>query len=297
MRPSTIAVMKFSALGDIAATLPLLRQMTPAPYIITSPLGKALLEDEFSKFIVLSDKSIQSHLRLIRNVRKHHFTDIIDLQGNDRCRFLTRAFTLARTATVHNGYYAHCKRRPFSPMVQAIAREAHAARAFHPKPRNYIVLNTGSSTKWSAKRPPAWKWKEFASVLDQRFGLPFKLTGSADEVDFICDIAKQLPFETEVVAGKTTLSELKSLLRNAFLTVSTDSAAMHMSAVEGTPTIGIFGSTTPKSIPSPPWAIALWDHSYYPDGNLPKCTAKVDNYYDGIQLELGLQQLEQFLQT
>ena len=97
-------------------------------------------------------------------------------------------------------------------------------------------------------------------------------------------------------SGKTSLIELKVLCRNAFLTVSTDSAAMHISAAEGTPTIGIFGSTTQKSIPASPWAIALWDNSYYPNGNLPKCTSDIGNYYDNIKLEDGLKKLEPFLQ-
>ena len=46
MSTERIAVMKFSALGDIAATLPMLRRMDSSPTIITSPLGHAFLKDE-----------------------------------------------------------------------------------------------------------------------------------------------------------------------------------------------------------------------------------------------------------
>ena len=35
-----IAVIKLSALGDIASTLPYIRAMDPTPCIITSPIGK-----------------------------------------------------------------------------------------------------------------------------------------------------------------------------------------------------------------------------------------------------------------
>jgi ADP-heptose:LPS heptosyltransferase len=297
MPTSNTAVMKFSALGDIAAILPFLRQMSPPPCIITSPLGKAFLEDEFTSFIVMPDKTVKSHLRLIRDVRSRGFQDIIDLQGNDRSRFLSKAFVLANKAQSHNGFNKNYKYQPFSPMAQKISQDAQAAQVFQPKPRDYIVLNAGSSAKWSAKRPPLWKWQEFAIILDERFNLPFKMTGSKDEIEYISNIAEQLPFEAEIVAGKTTLSELKSLLSNAFLTVSTDSAAMHISAVEGTPTIGIFGSTTQKSIPNAPWAAALWDHVYYPDGKLPKCTAEHSNYYDGIKIEQGLDELDEFLKA
>jgi len=46
-----LAVIKFSALGDIAESLPVLRAFKQTPTIITSPLGKALLQDEFDDFM------------------------------------------------------------------------------------------------------------------------------------------------------------------------------------------------------------------------------------------------------
>ena len=296
MSKRNIAVMKFSALGDIAAYLPFMRSLDPNTYIITSPLGRSFLEDEFSNFLVLEEKLIKSHIKLIFEIRKHNFHDIIDLQGNDRCRLLSKLCRIASHTITHNGYDSNSRYQPFSSLVQEISNKANATRYYQPKPKEFIILNTGSSAKWSAKRPPAWKWKEFATILNQRFSLPFKLTGSKDEIDYVMSIAAELPFETEVVAGKTSLIELKVLCRNAFLTVSTDSAAMHISAAEGTPTIGIFGSTTQKSIPASPWATALWDNSYYPNGNLPKCTSDIGNYYDNITLEDGLKKLEPFLQ-
>ena len=296
MSNRNIAVMKFSALGDIAACLQFMRSLDPKTYIITSPLGRSFLEDEFSNFLVLDDKSIKSHIKLIHEIRKHNFHNIIDLQGNDRCRMLSKLCSIASHTITHNGYDPESKYQPYSSLVQEISTKANATRIYQPKPREFIILNTGSSAKWSAKRPPTWKWKEFATILNQRFGLPFKLTGSLDELDYVMSIAAELPFEAEVVAGKTSLVELKVLCRNAFLTVSTDSAAMHISAVEGTPTIGIFGSTTQKSIPGCPWATAVCDNSYYPNGNLPKCTSDIGNYYDNIILEDGLKKLEPFLQ-
>ena len=296
MSRRNIAVMKFSALGDIAAYLQFMRSLDPNTYVITSPLGRSFLQDEFSNFLILKDKSIKSHIRLISEIRNRSFHDIIDLQGNDRCRFLSKVCTIASHTIGHNGYDPNSKYQPFSGLVQEISNKANATKHYQPKPREFIILNTGSSAKWSAKRLPAWKWKEFATILDQRFDLPFKLTGSVDEIDYVTRIAAELPFETEVVAGKTSLVELKVLCRNAFLTVSTDSAAMHISAAEGTPTIGIFGSTTQKSIPASPWATAVWDNSYYPNGNLPKCTSDISNYYDNIILEEGLKELEPFLE-
>tara|TARA_B110000196_G_C21151296_1_gene669863 strand:+ start:910 stop:1818 length:909 start_codon:yes stop_codon:yes gene_type:complete len=289
-----IAVMKFSALGDIAATLPLLREMDPAPCIITSPIGKAFYEDEFPDFIVLPNKNPLNIFRLVKRIRDRHFTDLIDLQGNDRCRFICRTATLISQTKQHNGFDTN-RTPPYSLFVKELHAAATARLIYQPKPRGYIVLNTGSSAKWSAKRLPAWKWEEFATQLNARFGLPFKLTGSREEIDYIRSISDQIPFDTEVLAGKTSLPELKHILKGAFLTVSTDSAAMHISAVEKTPTIGLFGSTSPISLPAQKWVTALYDKTYYPDGQLPQCTDIIDNYYDNIRIEDGLAQLEPYL--
>lgn len=283
--------MKFSALGDIAATLPFIRAMDTPPCIVTSPIGRAFFEDEFSDFIILKNKSILSHLQLIRKIRERRFLDLIDLQGNDRSRFVGTC----SGSTVHNGYDS-TRPPPVSSLVKSIRKNVVEAMAFEKKPRNYIVLNTGSSAKWAAKRPPTWKWKEFTEVLNERFNLPLKLTGSADEIDYVTSIAKELSGDVEVLAGKTKLTELKTLLRNAFLTVSTDSAALHISAVEKTPSIGIFGSTTWKCIEYSPWSVGLYDHTFYPDGIPPSsCQSKVRNYYDHIDLTEGLDALKDYL--
>jgi ADP-heptose:LPS heptosyltransferase len=286
------AAMRFSALGDIACLLPLLRVMEPQPCIITSPLGKAFLKDEFSDFLVMPNKSAVSHLRLIRDIRRRKFSDLIDFQGNDRARF----FSAFSGCFVHNGCDPAERHRPFSQLVKQLQQEARERMVFERKPESYIILNTGSSAKWASKRLPVTKWVEFARLLNERYALPLKLTGSADEVDYVSTIAKELPGDIEVMAGKTSLTELKKVIRGAFLTVSTDSAAIHISAVEKTPVIGLFGATTWERFNYVPWAVALYDHTFYANIKAPtKSLAETRNYYDHIHLEEGLTALKKYL--
>lgn len=295
MKSERTAVMKFSALGDIARTLPFLRELGSETCIITSPMGKAFLEDEFSDFIVLPSKSTISHLRLIQTIRKRKFDHIIDLQGSDRCRFLTKIVETRSSTQIHNGYDAKSKYRAFSELAAHTWTAAKKKLTFVPKPHDYIVLNAGSSAKWAAKRPPAYKWKAFAHTLTETYGLPFKLTGSAEELDYVNSIAKELPGEVEVLAGQTSLAGLKPVLKNAFLVVSTDSAAMHIAAAERTPVIGLFGSTSTTYLPNYPWCHALHDPIFYPDGNLPQCTGEIGPYYDHIDIEAGIHALADYL--
>ena len=236
MSTERIAVMKFSALGDIAATLPMLRRMDSSPTIITSPLGHAFLKDELSDFLIFPNKTVRSHIDIIRKVRKHRFTDLINLQGNDRSKLFGLSMTIFSETKYHNGYSLDDEE--LSPLVKKLRQEIQAHTVFKQRACDFIVLNTGSSIKWSAKRLPTWKWIEFAKILHERFGCGFRLTGSADEFEYVDSIAKQIPFETEVLAGKTDFPELKALLKDAHLTISTDSAAIHFRS-RGTPTIGI----------------------------------------------------------
>jgi ADP-heptose:LPS heptosyltransferase len=51
---------------------------------------------------------------------------------------------------------------------------------FQKKEKTYIILNCGSSSKWTSKRLPISKWQEIANVAYEKFQLPFILTGEKD---------------------------------------------------------------------------------------------------------------------
>ncbi|MRJ01902.1 MAG: glycosyltransferase family 9 protein [Epsilonproteobacteria bacterium] len=291
-----IGVYRYSALGDIAAALPVLRAFQTPPTILTSPIGYELLRDEFQEFIILPSKSPLSLLTFIARVRKQ-IDLFIDLQSNDRSRFIG-LFLKERV-----GNEGVKREQSVTEIFHQIAAKSGLVgpldREFHPKEPSYIVLNMGSSPSWLSKRLPPEKWVEFSRILTDRFQLPFLLTGSGDEVDYIRGIAPKLAGRVEVVAGKTTIGELKHILREAFLVVSTDSAPMHIAAVQKTPTIGLFGATNwTISAPFGPWSTALYDPSLFPDGRPPaKNRREVGNYYDGIDITEGLRRLAPYLNT
>lgn len=291
-----IAIMRFSALGDIAATLPTVRSLQYKPVIITSPIGYELLKDEFDDFIIMHDKSALSVMKLIWEIKKHNFSHIFDFQCNDRTKLIT---TFLNSTIYHS-------RNLFIPdeknIFLAIAEQSSMLRpldfTFHKKKHTYIVLNCGASIKWLSKRLPNQKWKEISEILYQKFKLPFYLTGDESEKEYIEELATHLVGEKYVLAGKTNLIELKYTLTNAFLTVSTDSAAMHISSVQRTPTIGIFGATNWKrSYPFGPWSTTIYDKVLYPDGIPPKWnTQTIGNYYDNINIVDGLKKIANYLE-
>lgn len=307
-------MVRFSALGDLASTAPFLScaAQTHAITLLTSPLGKAYFSDAdfIQKVLVLKDKRLFTLVKMIPQVIRP-FDYFVDLHGNDRSRFLSwfaRGKKLSnyvrdyRNLTPEDGLVNYVKlgsagQFDYFSILSMLPGYRFQPVSFIPKPHDYIVLNIGSSEKWCSKRLPLEKWQEIVGVLLERYGLPFVFTGSSDELDYITMVASALPGKHEIVAGKTDLPALKALLRHAFLTVSTDSGPMHMSAVEGTPTIGLFGPTNwIRSAPFGPWSTVLFDSVRYPDSQPPpKSLLAVDDYFKHIDIRDGLEAIRDYL--
>ena len=289
--------MRFSALGDVAMALPLLRALTVRPTLVTSPLAQTLLCDECDDFIVLRSKQLRDVFALIAQVRRRRFDVFVDLQNNDRSRLIR---TLCGARRRH-----HDRIRPGVLPAFEHARRVFAETGllgpldvrFESKPRDYIVLNAGSSPRWRSKRLPDAVWRRIAETLRARFSLPFVLTGSADEADYVAHIAGVVGAPAENRAGRTSLVELKRLLGAAFLVVSTDSGTMHIAAAMKTPTIGVFGATNwIHSQPFGPWSAVVYDRVFYPDGRPPPHSREdCLPYYEHLDIRDALETLAIYL--
>ncbi|KFL34015.1 MULTISPECIES: glycosyltransferase family 9 protein [unclassified Sulfurospirillum] len=292
-----LAVIKFSALGDIAESLPVLRAFKQTPTIITSPLGKALLQDEFDDFMILSNKKALTLAKLIWKIRKQKFDWLIDLQNNDRSRLIDYLSNATHIANHDNIVLTQNINTILYEIAQKTSLVNPLDTTFVPKKRSYIVLNCGSSPKWASKRLPAHKWHEISALLYERFHLPFILTGDLSEKEYVEEILKSIVGEKKSVAGNTTLQDLKKILSEAFLTVSTDSGPMHLSAVQKTPTIGLFGPTNwIRTAPYGPWSTVVYDTQFYANPIPPmKSLMEHNNYFDHICIDQALVTLSAYL--
>ena len=290
-------VLRFSALGDLALALPFIRAMKVKPVILTMPLGRALLSDEFDVFVVQESKSVPAWFRFIRALRRERLDVLIDLQSNDRSRLITRFAGAGRVYDRQFKAHVFSAVETWQKIIEPSGLMGPLDVTFVSKPRDYIVLNMGSSPAWLSKRLPDAKWREISALLQDRFGLPFVLTGSADEREYVAGVAGQLAGRAENRAGQTSILELKRLLAGAYLTVSTDSAAMQISAAMKTPTVGLFGATNwVRSAPFGPWSRAVYDKTYYGDGVPPAVnTRECLPFYDHIDITEALGSLAPYL--
>ena len=122
------------------------------------------------------------------------------------------------------------------------ARQILAAHGISPKER-LIGVNLG--TTWRTKR---WSLENFAAVITQvqkRFEARILLTGSTTEIPLGEALAQTTQVETINLIGKTTLLQLGALIESCDLYLTCDSGPMHIGAAVGTPTIALFGPTSP----------------------------------------------------
>ena len=309
-----LLVIKLSALGDLAQVEPFLPSLAKQYSVtfLTSPLGYAYYQDcgYIDDFIILENKKISSLLKIIPKYF-NQYDYVLDLQGNDRSSVLS-FFAFKPVYSYHSKYYHYENLTEFDKAfireksvlhevtfstIKQLPSVEIAFQPFIPHQGQHIVLNMGASPGWESKRLPAECWNQISAFLTDKFNLPFLLTGSAEEKEYISTVAKDLTGNYENVAGKTSLPELKDILKNAALTVSTDSGPMQISAVQQTPTIGLFGATNwVRSAPYGNWSETVYSKDVYPDGRPPaKSLKSVGAYYKNIDIAQAISSLEPFI--
>ena len=135
--------------------------------------------------------------------------------------------------------------RQFLPLrlSDSARRRWQSERASWPRlEAPYVALAAG------ATYGPTKRWPHFASLarhLKQEHGLLPLFVGSNDAAERrLCAELAQSCGGVDA-SGRTDLPQLAALLGEAALCVGNDSGPIHLAAALGTPTLGIFGSSSP----------------------------------------------------
>ncbi len=111
--------------------------------------------------------------------------------------------------------------------------------------RPIVILNPGAFYG-TAKRWPASRFAELASMLQEKVQADILIVGSVDELVLAQTIASLMKDPPFILSGKTTVSQLAGVLSHATLFVSNDSGPMHLANSFGVPVIAVFGPTDPQ---------------------------------------------------
>jgi heptosyltransferase-2 len=106
-----------------------------------------------------------------------------------------------------------------------------------------VGLNPGAYYG-GAKRWIPDRYARVADALVIKYGVGIVIVGSADELTFAQEIARQMSRVPAILSGKTTLGQLMAVIKRCELFITNDSGPMHLAAALDTPQIAIFGSTS-----------------------------------------------------
>lgn len=103
----------------------------------------------------------------------------------------------------------------------------------------WITLNPFS--RWHYKEWGYEKWVQIIDWLHEEYGISTVIVGAPGERKKSIDIVNKCKRQIFNLTGRTTLDELAGVLNLSSLHVGVDSAAPHIAAAVGTPTITIYG--------------------------------------------------------
>ena len=109
--------------------------------------------------------------------------------------------------------------------------------------RPLIAIHPGSPI--ALKRWLPERYAELADGLIARKGARILFVGVKDEIQIITEIQARMREESINIAGKTTLTQLASILHTCSVFIGNDSGPMHLAAAVGIPTIGLYGPGDP----------------------------------------------------
>lgn len=149
----------------------------------------------------------------------------------------------------------------------------------HPR---FVTANPFS--RWKYKEWGYGNWVDLFERLWREHGLPAAVIGSPEEVEAADGIARRCAGPVFNLAGKTTLGELAALISLGRLHLGVDSAAPHIAAAVGTPTVTIFGPSNWKA-----WTVEDATHRIARSGK--PCVPCNDKGCEGTERSLCLAEL------
>ena len=105
-----------------------------------------------------------------------------------------------------------------------------------------LAINPGA-TNSAAKRWPAERFAAAADRLSDRAGFQTVIVGALGDKPVALQVAQLMRTRPAVLAGETSIAELKGVLSCASLVISNDTGTAHVSAALGIPTVVVFGPT------------------------------------------------------
>jgi len=220
----------------------------------------------------ISNPTLQSILKLRRDLRKTHYELVIDLQGSIRSAIISR---FARNSAVIGSstpretpacwFYSQGVVTRSAHVIDQAAEITGAAigQLLTPQPTplprgrksekwyeqlassfaqntRFAVITPGAG--WGAKRWPAERYGQVAAGLAD-LGLTVLVNSGPGEAHLAAEVITTS--DGNARAADCTLPQLIALLRHTALFIGGDTGPLHLAAALGVPVVGLYGPTDP----------------------------------------------------
>lgn len=277
-----IAIVRFSALGDVTLVVPAVRSLQrsfPDATItwITSPLAYSLLQGLKGVQFEVHDKprSLADYRAFYRAFSKRTFDVVLAMQANlrinllypalhapikigfDRTRaregqwlFCNQAIQFANTHLADSflAFAAH-----LGADTSEIACDFPVAEADHAWAREQLKQLQRpliAIHPFASKQERNWIFERYAEVIQasiKNWNAGFVLTGgnSPEERDFCAKLASIAPNHTTNLCGLTTPKQLAAVLAQVTVLVAPDTGPVHLARAMNTPVVGLYAVASP----------------------------------------------------
>lgn len=282
--PKTVLITRFSALGDVAMTIPVLypvceanpevsfvfaTRKVPAAMFVNCPKNLTVLGIDLDQY-----KGVTGPMKLANNLHhRYNFDAMADLHDVLRTKFMRTAlkFKKVNVAVIDKGrkekqQIANGKRRKpvmtthdryklvFNKLNLIGDKEFTSIFNNIDVPRSPIVPTKDDGTKWIAIAPfslhqgkeyPVEKMEQVIDELAQWDDCYIFLMGSENERKTLDHIWKRHSNVVSLPHIKHSFADELALLARCDVMVTMDSANMHLASLVGLPAVTVWGATHP----------------------------------------------------
>lgn len=280
-----ILVIRLSAMGDVAMTVPVLRALAlQYPEVKVTVLSRVFFKPFFDGIPNVSffaadvngrHKGLRGLFRLYKELRALDIDAVADLHNVLRSKIITWLFTISgkKTATTNKARkqkkaLTRGKNKIFKPLLPVTERHARVFNKLgfpidlkepvfaerQELPHEVLILTGPKKEKWIGIAPfaqhqskvyPQDLMQEVINELLQQEGYKLFLFGGGHREAEILDIFANGRDNAIVVAGKMNLAQELQLISHLDVMLSMDSGNAHMAAMLGVDTVTLWGATHP----------------------------------------------------
>ncbi len=282
MKTEHILVIRFSALGDVAMTVPVVYSLAHQyPWVRITVLSRPSVRPLFEHLapnvgfmgadIRGEYKGVKGLNSLYRRLLAKQFTAIADLHSVLRSDYLRMRFKLSRFKVAHIDKHRRGKRLLVASVGKQLVQQPTSfqnyadvfAKLGYPLHLDFTSIfpsedgvGHDKSAPWIGIAPfaahkgkiyPVGKMEQVIARLIQSYpqGRIYLFGGGKEESAVMDEWMLRFPGVTNASAQLNGLSEELSLMSRLDVMVSMDSANMHLASLVNTPVVSIWGATHP----------------------------------------------------